>query len=701
MKFRIQKILLLLLASLSIIWQTGCTSNTSVNQVDFKDILEQISQEFNIQDISYLVSKNGEVSASKYTNVTGVNFSLAKAIEIIKVFSNPIKLDLLIKDSMIPGDSSLSKYFPAINNKGLNLKDLVIVPADNWEPQRFCADSVQFMTDIIANSKAKTKKGSITNELIAALEKSNDQLKDNKALLEKLFFISDFFDRNYMEYASMQDSLVTNLFPTWYTENKSFFYGWKILRIQKNTILWNCFFDGERTLLLLKFMDKDVFTAISYKSKNIPDPTSYNRDDLLQSPIALALIRSVLLPEGKQINIDYRSQWNDIKDKINLIGDNAYRFIYTKDLIAHARYYESLKDVKNAQKLYLGYAALTQDSLLLKYVNEMPIAETGYISDNLNSTAAFSIEKEGYYQIFSGGQVLQVSDYNTAPYNSDNIQLFISQYNNVNPSRAQFQVFHFNYRFNKIAGKQDDRHADNWLKGSNIKFTYSDPDDTSYVLEVAIPWKEIHGKEKHNTHPLRLNIFIGDSDYEENKRESIYSWATKPGEGWDDPSTYGVLSFTGEHRSLRKIYASKPIAEKIIIDGQIDDIWNKVDYSMIELPIYDKVSAYDNISKFKSLYDNEYLYFLFYVGDNCKNKTGIITKDKCWIEDASTNQLIWKLPADTTGYMPSYSIETKVYLKAGKYKLRYYSDKGHSFEGWYGTPPYHDIYGGTIYAIKN
>ena len=670
----------ILALTLVVIIYSSCKQTLAEKEINFQQLFDHTFSDFNIQQASFIVTQQGTVKASDYGDDDRSGF-INNAQPIIHQFSDPITLDYLIKDSMIGGDSALDKYFPTVRNWTIRVKDLVIVPADNWDPLRFRADSVSRMTAVMLDSANKWKKQTI-KPLNFSPEKR--PVRSVRSLFEQLAAVSNFFDTSYTEYAFLQDSLVTNLFPTWYTENKTIFYGWKVLKYQKNTILWNCFTNKDEVLLVLKFMDKNIFTAITYRSANVPTPYSYNREDLLQSPIALALIRSVLLPQDYQHEIDYKGEWAAIAKKIGATDNSPYKAIYSKDLIAHARYYEALGDVNNARKLYAGYGSIIHDTLLAKYVNQTPVAEIDHISDNLNTCAVFNIEKEGYYQLFAGGQVLPVSDYKTAPYQSDNVQIILTPKNNK--SASPIKVFHFNYRFNKIAGMPDGRHDENWLTDSQTQFAFSDPSDTSYILEVAIPWNEINGSNK--AVPLLSNILIGDSDYEENKRESVLSWAIPGGKDWLDVSSFGPLP-------------NKPVNKKIIIDGKIDADWNTTRYSPIELPYFDRVNSSDNSAQFKTLYSTDYLYFLFEITDNCKNKTGIITKDKCWIENASNGQLIWKLPADTSAYSPSCSTEKKLYLKAGNYNLRYSSDKGYSFEGWYGNPPYNDLYGGFIYKIIN
>ena len=674
----------------------GCHEAGQSSQGDqLGSALEGVSKEFDIHNMSYLVSVDGKITDQNYSE-RAIHGRQSKGQSIINTFFDPIKLDLYIRDSSVNGDSSLNSYFNSVTNKYIKVKDLVIVPADNFEPDMFQQDSVCKMTyQIVRSVKYKTRDTAVIDFNEEFDDAGNS---DTKSIFTKLSDLSKYFDKNYRQYASMRDSLVSNLFPTWYTENKSLFFGWKILKLQNQTILWNCFNEEDETFLVMKFMDKDIFVAVSYSSKTIPNPYDYNKEDPLQSPIALALIKSLLLPPTSR-GFDFKRPWDSIAADMKPFENSPYRILQMKDLVAHARYFERSGDQSDAKMLYDGYRKITGDSLLVKYLNQPVVADMGYISNNLNATSQFTVQKDGYYQLFSGGQVLKVSDYNSAPYQYDNIQIYLNE--NIYTGqykKDETQVFHFNYRFNKVAGMQDDRHSDNWLKNTKIRFAFSDPSDTSYILEVAIPWNEIHHNKKSKRNRFGINILIGDSDFEENKRESILSWSTKPGQGWDDPSTYGVLSFVPEiYPSGRQDYFSHRVKQPPVIDGLIDEIWEKVKLSPIDQPYYGKVTHFDNSGEFGSLYDDKYLYFLFYITDNCKNKTGIITKDKCWIEDASNGELRWKLPADTTKYLPSYSVEHKILLRAGKYYLRYLSDKGHSFEGWYGAPPQNDIYGGTIY----
>ena len=652
--------------ALIIVVGSGCATH----KADIPEkTLQQIGNEFHLSSLSWIITQNGQLNDEHYS-AEGFPGICSRSGSISDVFSAPVLLNGLIADSLVNENDSPGQHLP--------IKDLIALPANL---QQNADSATAIMKGIVGKMGPSPEYDHAAGDL--------------KGLLRELAGISALFDKKNPAYAPVGDSLVVNLFPTWYTTNISRFFGWNVFKFQRKTILWNCFNSGEETLLTIKFMEKDLFIALCYKSADLPGPYDYNKTDLLQSPIITALLLSQLLPDPV-VKPDYRASWDSIWRPLRTYEETPYRLLYRKDLVAHARFFERSGDTAAARRLYEGYAGILRDSLLLTYLNKPVAVETGYIPDNLDERVPFTVDKGGWYQVFAGGQVLAVSDYDYTPYQYDNIQIFLNPTTGDRHARNDAtRIFHFNYRFGKIAGVRDERLPDSWLRNTQIKYAFSDPSDTSYMLEMRIPWREIgSGPKKH----LGMNIFIGDSDLDENKRKSILSWAIKANEAWDSAGLFGSILFTPDTPPLhRKSYYSPAVRQPPEIDGLVDSIWADAEWSEIDIPFQNKVSRFDNSGKFKSLYDDKYLYLLFAVNDNCKNKTGVITKDKCWIEDASDGTPVWKMPADTSQGIPSCTTRHKIYLKPGKYCLRYTSDGGHSVEGWFGKPPVNDIYGGVIY----
>lgn len=621
----------------------SCNSNPE------KQALLQAKAVYHISDMSYLIAVNNQLAATHYA--TSLPPDTALYAYIYQQFSLPAELNRLMTNHQIKADSTLYSLFPAIQSHQLKIKDLVCVPASQDEFKLFTENNIQQMIRTILHSSPVSG------------------TSDVEALFNHLYQLDKTFDTEGNIYLPPNDG-IPQVFPGWYTRNLLSFFGWRIFKYEKQTILWQCFVNSKTTVLLLKFMDQHIFIATTYPTGKLPSPFDNNTNDLLRSPIALSVMQQLLRPNP---------------------------LFHLKDLLNHAAFAERNGDSTQAKTYYTNYRTATGDSILSRYANQPAIAATGYIPDNINVFIPFQLDSTTHLQVIGGGQVMATDDYNNAPYQYDNIQFFIhSCAGKPGGDKKDTRVYHFNYRFNKIGGVRDDRLPDSWMKQTRIRYGWDDPTDTTYVLEAAIPWEELPGAQLPPSGLLCANIFIGDSDWNENQRESILSWATKPGQNWEDPATFGTLSFRKPGNGIYSPYTTQPP----LVDGKPDTVWQNAAFSAINQPYSNQVSSRDISARFKTLHDHHYLYLLVEVTDNCKNKTGFITKDKCWIEDASTRELVWKLNADSAGPTPWFIREQRISLPAGQYILRYLSDKGYSNEGWYGKPPVNNIYGAALYSIS-
>jgi hypothetical protein len=673
----------------------GCNKRDSLTG-KMKSEIEKVTSDFDLKDVSFLIAENGKPIHQSYAN-DDLTTKSSNNQNIIDQFSAPVLLDQMIKDSLIKEDSTINKLLPSVRYNGLKPNDLLFITANMSQAWLQKPDSLNAtIKSLIGSVKSEKQNINRFNHVDLGITTTNT----TPNLFNALLSVSNYFDNTHIEY-NLKDTTIANLFPTWYTQNMVGFFGWNVFKFQKHTILWRFFSNGHKDTFLLKFMDDDVLVAFSYKaSKNIPTPFDYNKNDLLQSPVAIVLVKTLLknyAPKGGYANTVAQIS-NLLKKSTNMPN----HFIYIKELIAHARFYERTGRQNEADRLYKLYAGETNDRMLPCYINEPSVAAVDYVSDNADISVPFNLKSTATVQIFAGGQVMATTDYNYSPYQYDNVQIFINKNaDSTQSKREDTQSFEFNYRFNKVSGNRDENAPDSWLTNSKVQFAFSDPADTAYILEVKIPWTELNCDNYKNKKTLAVNIFIGDSDLEENRRKSILSWTVKKGQGWDDPSKFGrIILSSGEHTKTLHLNSLKT-GRAPEIDGKVDDVWNKAPISPISIPYQGNPSISDNSGMFKSMYDNNNLYFLFYVTDNCKNKTGVITTDKCWIEDTATGALIWKLNGSITSYAPSCYTDQKVRLKAGSYKLRYTSDKGHSFDGWYGPVPQNDVYGAHLYLSKN
>ena len=654
-----RKHIVIYIAALSIL---SCRNNRQpAARSPMASALLQCADEFNIKGLSYLIVEDGRVTG-EYACEASRSPDPAALLAVESHFTAPLLLEKMIRDSVIHPQDSIDRWLQA--------KDLVRIPADYYERDPGLSDTgfPDLMTTRIRSLLNRHMIGGRhTSPAIPRVLSPQQDAGDLQDLFHSLWKTSAYFDETYPEY-SFRSGAIGNVFPGWYTQGLSSFFGWYILKFQGQTILWNYFTDGPQAVLCMKLIERSSLILVGYNASGATSPMDLHKKDLLQSPLALAILKSAW-PRN---------------------GNPSYDFIYLHDLLAHARLYDRTGRKTQADCLYRLRAQLMKDSLLVQYENRPVLAEIGYVPDNMHAAAPFTLAKPSLLQVFAAGQVRVPHDYRENAYEYDNVQLVINDHS-ADPANSWLntRLLQFNYGLDKTG-----------MAGAVCAF--GDPSDTSYIVEVRIDWKTLSPGPHRPGRTLLANVLASDCDLYEDRRENILSWSVKPGENFADEKKYGTLILAmrpGPPAAgrLYVIHTDHPPA----IDGKMEKEWERAPWSAITLPYQHPVCAADHSGRFKALFDDRYLYLLFRITDNCKNRIGIVTMDKCWIENADNGLIVWKMRGDTTESFPSCAEERQLFLPAGHYLLKYSSDKGHSYEHWYGRPPANGLYGGAVYATGN
>jgi len=678
--------LLLLFASLFLLsCHKGNTTTNLINSIN------ETGTNFNIGNFSYLISDNGNV-VSSYED-TEDQISPESAAHFINELQMPFLLDSLIRDSMLKEDQPVNKYLRLKETNSVYPTDLITVP-NSLTDSAFQNAQAVFNTANLLLKHIKPSKNAANNIL------TSNNLKTNSRVNIKTFFndintVSDRFDSKYPFYKNA-DTNIVNLAPAWYSKNARFFFGWNVLKLQKRTILWKYTTSGSRQFLVIKYLDKGVMIAIGYKDNKV----HVAPNDLLQIPFGIAVVKSLLAqPNGPVIN--YARPTAGIYNQLITCNSSPLYIIYLQELIAYAKQYQKTGKSNQAAILTDIYNKLIKDRDLSAMINRQTLAQIRYVTDNADVATPFEVKTPSDISIFAAGQAITNNDYINAAYQYDNLQIFFNK--NVDRNlivRNENKEFEFNYRYDKIHIPPTPLQPAGWIKDSTIRFAYDDPADNKYNLEIAIPWRRLDCPVPHKGSAIAMNIFIGDSDLEENRRKSILSWTVKSDQDYNDANIFGRINFVNRPKSnvgnnLNSLKTNKPP----VIDGIADPIWDQAQYIPINLTYQGTPSPADNSARFKSLYDDQNLYLFFEITDNCKNKTGIVTTDKCWIENAENHEIVWKMNGTVIPGSISFYTHKKIHLPAGKYNLRYTSDNGNSYDGWYGIPPAHGFYGVELYNL--
>lgn len=671
-----------------LLFLSSCKENKNtviINEFE-KSITDEFNR-FNVTNFSYIVTDEKNVLKEVYHSKENNYYNCE---QIIENFRLPLVLRLMINNSSINENTLLKEYIPDITDKSLKVTNLLKVSANQTEFNLAQDNKLNSYITKVLNTPKKNANFKPVNLMF-----EKEKLLNDEKLLKTLAHISLYFDSENVTGHLSVDSLIPNYFPNWYTRNIVYFAGWNVLKIDGHTIFWNFFSTANKSLLLLKVIDKRIFSAITYESKDIPSPFDNNKIDLLQSSLATNILKSLLVSNDTKKMINTQ---NDINKQRTQVVSSSLNFLFASDLVSHAIAYERMGKKREADTLFKLYQKNYPNAIPAKYLKQPILAEFKYVPNNFDGKKYFELKENTKVRLFGSGQLVKESDFEYRLNTLDCIELYLDMPNKknkiLNLNDDQY-MYRFNYGYKKISGI--------YHSTDNILFSKQDPNDSVYILEVRIPWKTLGDRKPKVGDKIGLNMFIADNDMNEKWRKSGLTWSSKEWEkAWNNPSKWGTLMLTSKLKSKSKdsttVYCS--LAPKNIkIDGKIDNIWHKTRF--VEIDKYAEgsiTSTFDNSGRFKTLWDKEAIYFLFQITDNIKNTAGVIAMDKGWIENISSGEIAFRMLGSTeTPFFPTFSTDKTFVLKAGKYLLKYTSNEGHSVEKFYGKSPLNCLYGVVLY----
>lgn len=658
---------------------SSCAKDKNAQLVaNLENNIKEDLKALNINSYSYIITNEKHILKKEFhSSETGC---FINSEEIVENFRAPLVLKQMIDNLLINEDTLLLKYIPTIKDKSLKVLSLLKVPANQTELDPMRSNEItNYINTVLKATHALSLK-------VGELDIDNVKQLNDKDLLKTLAKLSLYFDSKNVTGHMPTNSKIPVLTPNFYARNLLYFAGWNVLKMDGHTIFWNFFTQAHQSLLLIKVIDTGVFAAITYQSKNIPSPFDNNKSDLLQSPLATTILKSLL----DSTYLKKKTSTIHLEKQLQQVKSSKLNFLYMHDLTAHAKAFEGMGEIQKADSLYRLYEKYFPEAIPLKYLKQNILAEFQYVPDNFDGKKHFELKKDTKVRLFGSGQILNNTYIQYNLNTNDGVEIYLDMFNKKSKTlnvRDDQYFYRFNYGYTGLSG--------NFLSKNDMEFAIVDPNDSVYMLEVKMPWKTLGDKKPRIGEAIGLNMLIIDKDLNEPWRKSTITWSTA--KWWDNnPSLWGTLILSEKplHDRQKIAYCSKTRSE-IKIDGDIDNVWNKTNYTPIDSCV---ASKFDISGGFKTLWDEQAIYFLFRVVDNVKNQAGVITIDKGWIENAATGEVAYKMTGATnTPYFPSFSTDKTFTLKAGKYFLKYSSDDGHSTEKWYGKSPQNGIYGAVLY----
>jgi hypothetical protein len=374
---------------------SSCAKDKNTQLVaNLENNIKEDLKALNINSYSYIITNEKQILKKEFQSSETDYF--ANSEEIIENFRAPLVLKQMIDNSLINEDTLLLKYIPTINNKSLKVLSLLKVPANQIELDPMRSNEItRYINNILKVTHAESLK-------VSELNIDNVKQLNDKDLLNTLAKLSLYFDSKNVTGHMPTDSKIPVLTPNFYARNLLYFAGWNVLKMDGHTIFWNFFTQAHKSLLLIKVIDTGIFAAITYQSKNIPSPFDNNKSDLLQSPLATTILKSLLdstYLKEKTSNIHLEKQLQQVKSsKLN--------FLYMHDLTAHAKAFEGMGEIQKADSLYRLYEKYFPEAIPLKYLKQDVLAEFQYVPDNFDGKKYFELKKDTKVRLFGSGQIL-------------------------------------------------------------------------------------------------------------------------------------------------------------------------------------------------------------------------------------------------------------------------------------------------------
>lgn len=657
---------------------TSCNNRkTAPSDQKIKEAIIETCAEFNISDYSYIITDQKNILEKKWA----YSANLAQGKEIIRNFSSGLLLKQLIDNKIIDENETLQAYTSFVTDSLLKVKDLYKVPESLSILDSSTLEDHKSYIEYIYHKKT----GRTLSEFEGKeLKISNTEKWNSSTLLKAMTKISFYTNQKKITgYLPMGDS-IPDLYPTWYTRNIRYFAGWHVFKINRHTIFWNFFSDKKQSFLFIKCIETGRFVGISTPINRIPNPSDFQHDDLLQSPLATAILMAMFLPENTPA-INYKEKEIQIYRSLEKQRFSTCFPLYVKALSSRIIYYRRLKNYSQANKLCHVYNKLYPYALPKAYLEKPAIAEINYVSDRTDASRIFSLKKDTRIKILASGQYKLDLDPRNAD-KADNIEVMFSYTN------KQKEIKEFLYRF--IYGNKQ-VFCDNCPENL-ITFDIKDSNDSAYCLKAKIPWKVFGIRNPRKQNNIKFNICLHDYDLNSLLYESTLFWSAECMDNKQMEKKDGRLILSD---NLLIGNDSITYSPRIFKPSRIGELWGRAHpQAIIKCTKGIITSKRDNSASFKTAWDKEFLYIQVKVVDNIKSKSGILYTDMCWIENAVSGELLWKQSNNTSVLLsPLFICNQEILLKAGTYKLRYQSDPTHSFENWLSSTPSIDNYGIRIY----
>lgn len=701
--------LILFTAFICLLYACSGHNKAEANRINrIEQAVQEVCKDFDIQSCAYVIDCGDGRSRKKMDASLGA-FPTGK--DLLKGFVLPLYLRRVLQDDpkaeqgdsldkTLSGDSLLQKYFSSISDKTLKVNDLIRIPAEQETIDPHASDSTsKWIQQLTFESKLSQHAFAVEELELESfkLKEGEDTSVSCKTLLHDLTQISRYFDRENLTGYRPIGKDIPDPYPTWYAHNLVGMAGWRILRFEKHVVLWHYIHSENCDVLMLKGIDRPFFVATAFPSGKISSPLMANQQDVLLSPFATAILKAVFHAEDAEneaifasLQPDYAADLTLLSKQMEGLKQSSYNFLYYKELLSNALSLEKT-DKTRSEALFQLYSKLVKTALPREAYQKPLLASFNYVPDNFRGNAVFTLDTTTRISI----QAITQKQYGTDKGIQGGVDAVELHFGTKNLSGLMTHYYHTMFRnYNQIEGVFDQKYP--------ARYVFKDLDDTSYVVAVSIPWENI-GVDPSKVHVgmrMKFDAVLYDNDIVE-YRKSVLSWSVLRNDNLQKPDSMGTLILSNKSGSVRNTNFYCPYLDLKGTESLEEVLSNKSVRQMklcpIELPVAKGTwSNNDNSGGFKAFWNKKALYVVFEALDNIKNSPMYLYPDKAYLEKVNGGS-IWKAMGTELLQTPVYLTRQTLTLPAGTYRVRYQSDRNHSFEHWLEPVSMLDNYGVWIW----
>jgi hypothetical protein len=469
--------------------------------------------------------------------------------------------------------------------------------------------------------------------------------------------------------------------------------GWFVQFYNDKKYAWSFGSGKGFSSLIIKSLTDSLTLVVMANSENLNVPFGLQQGDVFKSPVVVEFLKTFIIRNDSLPNISIHKSDDSIKIELEKCNTSKHRDLLVNEYLSYVRMCQYMNQTERANQLINIYQKALPLDVPWSLIEKKPRAIIKEAGDYINIKRPFNIEKDTTVQVFAVGEFVKEMALNIWEYDAVEMYLDIKNDKKTTFDNKVHRQYRFNYDYPEVTG--------NFSTAENIKFVQADPSKTSYLFEIRIPWKTLDSIKPLNGVKLGLDMNVSDNDG--NGRKNFICWHfQKNQQAWSDPSVYGTILLCDQPQGNANDSLCYSVKTKtpIIIDGKIENEWNRVPRYKLNRTTFEKFPDSKDISAcFRSLWDNDYLYFLVEVTDDYKYKFPM-GGDFGWIENEKQDT-VWIMQMLKSQYAGGAAsnrfVNTAIPLKKGNYTLNYKTNQTNSYNHWIGKRPEINFYGIAVY----